>query len=139
MKGSLFLKVALLLASPILLILSLIIFWRGHHLPGGGFIGGLVASCAFVLQEFAETERDGLKLGRLEAKPHFVILIGLAIATASAFIGVLLGADFMKGIWFTLPVIGKIGTPVLFDFGVYLVVIGMVTSVLLPLIQQEKN
>ncbi len=138
MKDSLFLKVSLTLASPILLILSLIIFWRGHHLPGGGFIGGLVASCAFVLKEFAETRRVGLRLGRLEAKPHSVILIGLAIAAANAFIGAPLGADFLKGVWFTVPVIGKIGTPVIFDFGVYLVVIGMVTSVLLPLIQEEK-
>jgi multicomponent Na+:H+ antiporter subunit B len=44
----------------------------------------------------------------------------------------------MQSLWFHLPLIGDIGTPVIFDIGVYFTVIGVVTSILLPLLQEEK-
>lgn len=113
--------------SPLLLMLSLIVLYRGHNLTGGGFIGGLIAAASVLLLAIAEgwdkTE------SRLPLQPMTLMTIGLAIAGVGGFIGIAYGGAFMQGIWlpfFELPLLGKVklGTPLLFDIGVYLVVIG---------------
>ncbi len=113
--------------SPLLLVLSLIVLYRGHNLPGGGFIGGLIAASAILLLAIAEgwgkTER------RLPIQPMTLMAIGLALAAGSGFFGMINGGMFMQGVWlpfFELPLLGKVklGTPLLFDVGVYFVVIG---------------
>jgi len=115
---------------PILLLFSVFLLLRGHYYPGGGFVGGLVASIAFVLYSFAYGTEDAMKL--LSYKPMSLIPIGLGIATMSMFLPVLIGLPVMTGLWWDeyIPVIGMIGTALFFDIGVYLVVIGVVLTIL---------
>jgi multicomponent Na+:H+ antiporter subunit B len=115
---------------PILLLFSVFLLLRGHYYPGGGFVGGLVASIAFVLHSFAYGTNDTMKI--LQYKPLFLIPVGLIIATLSMFLPVLFGLPVMTGLWFDepIPVIGMIGSALFFDLGVYLVVIGVVLTIL---------
>ncbi|PXA04748.1 Na(+)/H(+) antiporter subunit B [Coraliomargarita sinensis] len=112
---------------PSLLVLSLIVLYRGHNLPGGGFIGGLMAATAFILVGISESMDRAKRLLRIE--PFVLMAWGLATAAGSGLPGLFTGSAFMTGQWlpgFSLPLIGKVhlGTPLVFDVGVYLVVIG---------------
>ncbi|MET3114325.1 multicomponent Na+:H+ antiporter subunit B [Pedobacter sp. CG_S7] len=115
---------------PILLLFSVFLLLRGHYYPGGGFVGGLVASIAFVLHSFAYGTDNTLKI--LRYKPLTLIPIGLGISTLSMFLPVFVGFPVMTGLWFDqpIPVIGMIGTALFFDLGIYLVVIGVVLTIL---------
>jgi multicomponent Na+:H+ antiporter subunit B len=115
---------------PLLLLFSVFILLRGHYLPGGGFVGGLVASIAFVLHAFANGLRATQKF--LVYHPGILIPTGLAVSLLSGFIGLIKGGAYMKGAWLAkpVPVIGNVGTPLFFDVGVYLVVIGVTLTIL---------
>ena len=115
---------------PILLLFSVFLLLRGHYYPGGGFVGGLVASIAFVLHSFAYGTDNTMKI--LRYKPLSLIPIGLAVSTLSMFLPVFFGSPVMTGLWLEdpIPVIGMIGTALFFDIGVYLVVIGTVLTIL---------
>jgi multicomponent Na+:H+ antiporter subunit B len=112
---------------PTLLVLSLIVLYRGHNLPGGGFIGGLMAATAFILMGISRSMEQAKRALRID--PVVLMAVGLLVALVSGLPGILAGAPFMTGQWlpgFSLPLIGKVhlGTPLVFDVGVYLVVIG---------------
>ncbi len=112
--------------TPMILAASLYLLYRGHNLPGGGFIGGLTAGGALLLHAFgcgAQASRAVL------ARPQRLMAWGLAVAGLSAAPGLLVAGTVFAGVWlpaFTLPLLGTVhlGTPLLFDIGVYLVVIG---------------
>lgn len=115
------------LLFPCLIVLSLIVLYRGHNLPGGGFIGGLMAAAAFILVGLGSTMQDAKD--KLRIDPVTLLGVGLAVAIVSGLPGMLNGDAFLTGVWlptFTLPLLGKVhlGTPLIFDVGVYLVVIG---------------
>ncbi len=103
---------------------------RGHYYPGGGFVGGLVASIAFVLHSFAFGPQNTMKL--IQYKPLSLIPIGLGISAISMFLPAFFGYPVMTGLWLEekIPVIGMIGTALFFDLGVYFVVIGVVLTIL---------
>lgn len=110
---------------PVLLLFSVFILLRGHYLPGGGFVGGLVAAIAFVLDAFANGLQNTKQV--LKIHPGFFMPVGLLIAFLSA-ISPIVFADLpiMTGLWAhePIPVLGTIGSALFFDTGVYLVVIG---------------
>ncbi|MGB7843449.1 MAG: Na+/H+ antiporter subunit B [Salinimicrobium sp.] len=116
---------------PLLLVFSVFILLRGHYLPGGGFVGGLIASIAFVLHSFANglgNTKDLLKI-----HPGFLMPTGLGIAFLSGLVPMLFKQHpFMTGTWFFhhLPVLGNVGTAMFFDIGVYLVVIGVTLTII---------
>lgn len=122
---------------PLLLLFSLFVLLRGHYLSGGGFVGGLIASIAFVLHSFAYSTRLTLRL--FQVPPRTLIPIGLTISFISGFLPVVLGKSFMTGVWFAdkVAVIGSVGTALFFDIGVYLVVIGVVLTILLTISEDE--
>ncbi len=116
---------------PLLLLFSVFILLRGHYLPGGGFVGGLIAATAFVLHMFAHGISETQKLLRIH--PGFLMPTGLSLAILSGFIPkVISGLPFLTGIWFSepVPVLGLIGTALFFDTGVYLVVVGVSLTIL---------
>ena len=123
---------------PILLLFSIFLLLRGHYYPGGGFVGGLVAAIAFVLHSLAYGTDSTMKIIRY--KPLSLIPTGLIIATLSMFAPVLFGLPVMTGLWIDepIPVIGMIGSALFFDLGVYLVVIGVVLTILFT-ISLETN
>ncbi len=119
-----------------LLLLAFTALYRGHHLPGGGFIGGLLASAPFVLLSLAE----GVETGRrwLRITPVTLMALGLAAAAGASIIGLVGEGIFFGGMWlptFTLPGLGTVhlGTPLLFDVGVFLTVAGFSTGVIFNL------
>lgn len=132
------LKTATNFLLPLLLLFSVFILLRGHYLPGGGFVGGLVASIAIVLHAFA----NGLKSTQrfLQYHPASLIPVGLGISLVSGLVPVFRGQPFMKGTWFKdpLPVIGSVGSPLFFDIGVYIVVIGVTLTILFTISESNQ-
>lgn len=119
---------------PLLLLFSIFIMLRGHYLPGGGFIGGLIASIAFILYRSANGTENMKSLLRIH--PGFLMPVGLAIALLSGLVSIFFkGKEFMTGLWFKdpLPVIGIVGTPLFFDIGVYLVVVGVTLTIIMTI------
>jgi multicomponent Na+:H+ antiporter subunit B len=113
--------------QPILLIYSIFMLFRGHNAPGGGFVGGLIVAAAFALYILAYGSSTLLAV--MKVHPKNFIAPGLLLAVGSACIALFRGQPFMTGQWGTMALgdFGKlkVGTPVFFDIGVYLVVLGV--------------
>lgn len=122
---------------PLLMLLSFFILIRGHNEPGGGFIGGLVVAGAFVLYAMAYDVRTSRKALRVD--PRVIMAAGLLITLISGLIGIIDNRPLLSGLWSTqeLPLLGKVGTPLLFDIGVYLVVMGVALTILFSLMESE--
>ncbi len=133
---SFILATAVQLLLPLLLLFSIFLLLRGHNEPGGGFVGGLVASAGFALFALAAGAGKAGKL--LHVAPRTLIAAGLFTALASGLISLVAGMPFMTGLWSGLrfPVIGKVGTPLLFDTGVYLLVVGVVLLIVFSLMEE---
>ena len=114
---------------PLFFLFSVFLLFRGHNLPGGGFIGGLLAAIALFLHSVVFGVDN--TLARYRLKPRRIIAVGLFVALLSAIISLFMGLTLFTGVWssFELPLIGKLGTPMMFDIGVYLVVIGAVLNI----------
>lgn len=127
---SLILRTAAKYLLPLLLLFSVFILLRGHYLPGGGFVGGLVAAIAFVLHAFANGTESTQKF--LTYHPATLIPVGLFVALMSGIVPMFFGQAFLTGTWFPepFPVIGAVGSPLFFDIGVYLVVIGVSLTII---------
>jgi multicomponent Na+:H+ antiporter subunit B len=134
---SLILSTATRYLLPLLLLFSIFILLRGHHEPGGGFVGGLIAAAAFALYAFAYNVTSARQA--LRVNPRVFIGLGLLLAISSGLISLLDGVPFMTGRWLEqpLPILGKVGTPVMFDVGVYLVVLGVVLLIVFSLAESE--
>jgi multicomponent Na+:H+ antiporter subunit B len=113
---------------PLLLLFSLFMLLRGHNLPGGGFVGGLVAASAFVLYVLTAGVAEAQRV--LRVKAHTLLGAGLACAYGTGVLALLLGEPFLTSLWVDLhiPVLGDLhlGSTLPFDIGVMLVVIGTV-------------
>ncbi|WP_168378260.1 monovalent cation/H+ antiporter subunit A [Acinetobacter cumulans] len=115
---------------PLALVISLYIFLRGHNLPGGGFIAGLITSLALVIQYIAlgqdrAEQLIGAKSGRLY---EVWIGIGLTIAGLTGIAAWLWGRPFLTSahIYVSPPILGEmhLASAALFDTGVYITVVG---------------
>jgi multicomponent Na+:H+ antiporter subunit B len=136
------LKTATNYLLPLLLLFSVYILLRGHYESGGGFVGGLVASIAFVLHSFAYGLTSTKVL--LKYPPLSFIPVGLLLAFVSGIVPMFLGKSYMTGIWSSdpLPVIGLVGSALFFDIGVFVVVIGVTLTILFTIsesIDQDPN
>lgn len=125
--------------SFMILSFSIYLFMAGHNNPGGGFIGGLMTASAFVLKYLAfdlETV-----MGRTRFNFRMMIGVGLLIAVVTGLGGLLFNQPFLKNTfgYFYLPILGKTGlaTAVLFDLGVYLVVVGITMTIILSIGEDE--
>ena len=123
-------KTASVYLLPLLLLFSIFILLRGHYLPGGGFVGGLMASIAFVIHSFANGIDQTKNI--MTIHPGFLMPVGLLLALASGTLPLFFGETFMTGLWLknSIPVIGSVGTALFFDTGVYLVVIGVTLTII---------
>ncbi len=135
---SVILATATRVVFPLLLLFSVFLLFRGHNEPGGGFVGGLVAATAYALLALSGGVASARRV--LPARPEVLIGTGLLAALASGLVGLAAGRPFMTGLWrdVSLPVVGKPGTPVLFDAGVYLTVLGVVLLILFTLQEEDE-
>jgi len=133
---SLILPVATRYLLPLLLLFAVFVRIRGHNEPGGGFIGGLMAAAAFALYAIACGVPQARRALRFD--PHILIGAGLLVAVISGLLPLFAGKPFMTGLWSTqiVPVLGKLGTPLLFDIGVFLTVIGVTLMIIFALAEE---
>ena len=122
--NSLILRTATRVLMPLLLLFALFLLLRGHNEPGGGFVAGLVVAGAFALHSIA----FGVPASRraLVVHPSTLLGAGLLVALLSALPAVFLVEPFLTAQWVTFGF--TFGTPLVFDIGVFLVVIGVVLT-----------
>lgn len=125
----------------ILITFAVIALFRGHNNPGGGFIGGLLAGLAIVYRGFAFNAFQVKE--ELKDRPEKYIAVGLSAIMLSFLPSVLLNKTLMTGIWITIPVPFteglKLGTPFLFDIGVFFGVIGVTLMFIFSLTQKPQQ
>ena len=131
-KNPLILMTLSRLLLPLALLISVFIFLRGHNLPGGGFIAGLITAVALALQYIASgvawvEQRLPLNYQRMAGA-------GVLIATLTGLGSWVFGRPFLTSAFghFELPLVGEfeLATAMLFDLGVYLTVVGSTQLVL---------
>ena len=132
--NSVILRTATQLLITVLLLLSVFLLLRGHDLPGGGFIGGLVAASAVALYAIANGLPAATRL--LRVRPQALIGIGLALGVGAGFLALLTNEAYLTGQWW-ITSFGeqevKLSSPLVFDVGVYLVVVGVVLTMVFAL------
>ncbi len=132
--SSLILRAAARVLMPLLLLFAVFVLLRGHNEPGGGFVAGLLVAIAYALRALAEGPRAAREA--LLVTPWQLLGSGLLVALLAAFVPVVMGRPFLTAIWATLgPPEWEllVGTPLLFDVGVCMVVIGVVLTITLSL------
>lgn len=126
--------------TALMILFSVFVLLRGHNEPGGGFIGGLIAASAFAIYGIAY----GVAAVRraIIFHPMSIAGAGLLLATVSGLISAFAGVPFMTGLWIYPSLFGvevPLATVISFDIGVYLVVVGAITSIALALEEREED
>ena len=126
--------------SALMVLFSIFVLLRGHNEPGGGFIGGLIAASAFAI--------FGLACGVASVRraiyfhPMAVAGFGLFMAALAGVLSIFKGQTFMTSQWLIFDFFGveiALSTPMVFDIGVYLVVVGAIGSIALALEERESD
>ena len=113
-------------------VFSLFMLLRGHHLPGGGFIGGLLGAISFIVYALAVGSAEAR--AALRVSPEGIAMVGLGIALAAGMVSVLFGDPLFTGQWYWVggdsyeTAAFSINSVLVFDIGVYLVVLGGILS-----------
>lgn len=127
---SIILRTAANYLLPLLLLFSIFILLRGHYLPGGGFVGGLIAATAFVLHSLG----NGLKETKhiIKFHPGFLMPLGLGLALGSGVLPLFFDESILTALWIEepFPILGMVGTTLFFDAGVYIVVVGVTLTII---------
>lgn len=120
----------------LMLVVSVYILLRGHDEPGGGFVGGLVCALAVTLVVLAE----GVAVARRRVRLHPVELIGLGLSCAlvSGLPGAFAEGSFLAHQWVVFESGFKLGTTMLYDLGVYLVVLGGMLALVFRLYEEAS-
>lgn len=133
---SLILRVASNLLLALTLLFSVWALFRGHNAPGGGFIGGLLAASGFALYLLAYGVAALKKL--IQFHLAFLMGLGLLAAFLSGLLGIVTGKYFLSGVWLKKQFLGvKLGSPILFDIGVYLMILASVLMIMVALEETE--
>lgn len=120
----------------LMLLFSLFLLWRGHNEPGGGFIGGLVAAAGLVVFGLSDGPQSMRQI--LRTDPRNIALFGLLLAVVAGLMPLLGGLDYLTGLWIFIGATTDdkglaLGTPLLFDIGVYLAVVGGVVGMVIAI------
>ncbi|MBB4228117.1 Na+/H+ antiporter subunit B [Rhizobium mongolense] len=122
----------------LMLLFSVFILLRGHNEPGGGFIGGLIAASALAIYGIAA----GVPAVRraILFHPLSIAGAGLMMSALAGLISIAAAVPFMTGLWVHPSIFGlevSLSTVMLFDIGVYFVVVGAITAIALALEERE--
>jgi multicomponent K+:H+ antiporter subunit A len=140
-RHPLFLEMLMRPLLPLALMVSVYLFLRGHNLPGGGFVAGLVTGVALILQYIA----SGIAFAatRLPQRLSLWLAVGLTCAAGVGAASWGFGAPFLTSAhgYITLPLIGnlELASAMVFDLGVYVVVVTVVLMVLAELGKLSVN
>ncbi|HDB6448188.1 TPA: Na+/H+ antiporter Mnh2 subunit B [Staphylococcus aureus] len=119
----------------ILLTFGFYVFFAGHNNPGGGFIGGLIFSSAFILMFLAFNVEEVLE--SLPIDFRILMIIGALVSSITAIIPMFFGKSFLSQYETTwlLPILGQIhvSTITLFELGILFSVVGVIVTVMLSL------
>lgn len=124
---------------PIISLIAVFFFMRGHNLPGGGFTAGVIVATGVIIQYMV----SGIHWveNRSRIRPQNWVAIGLVIAALTGCLPFLYGLPFLSALaWHIhLPMIGDLhfSSVMLFDFGVFMLVVGAVTYMLVALAHQS--
>ena len=123
-------------------VLAVYLMLRGHNLPGGGFIAGLASAISLILLSLATGAEEFHRMLRFD--PVRLAARGLALAAFSCALPALFGQPFLEHFHWHLhgvPLLGDVhvGTPLLFDFGVFLVVIGVSCKIIFALSRSTQG
>jgi multicomponent Na+:H+ antiporter subunit B len=135
--NSIILRTATRFLMTLLILFSIFLLLRGHNEPGGGFVGGLVAAAAYILHALAfdvSATRAALRVA-----PRTLIGLGLLLAVGSGLLPLLLGRPFLTALWWDVPLgagVLELGTPLIFDTGVYVAVLGVALTTMLTLAEE---
>jgi multicomponent Na+:H+ antiporter subunit B len=138
MTDSLILRTATRLLLSLMLLFSFFILLRGHNEPGGGFIGGLIAASAFALHSIAFGPEALRRL--LTFDPRSIAGVGMLCALVAGLLAAVSGDVFLTAQWLHWgdgETAFHVGSPLLFDIGVFLVVIGAVLTIVLALEEED--
>lgn len=126
---TLILSTVIKILIPIFLGFAIYMFFRGHNQPGGGFIAGLIASIPFMIYSMAYGVDKVQEIFHI--KPMFMATIGLLLAAVSGVFSMFIGEPMMTSLWLPekVSILGKVGTPILFDLGVFFLVAGVVLKI----------
>ena len=131
--------VYLRLLLPMILVCALYFFMRGHNLPGGGFVAGLVFSVGIIIQYMLAGTL--WVESRLHLHPHRWLALGLILAVVTGLGALVLGYPFLTShtAHFSLPILGELHMPsaFFFDLGVFSVVVGATMLILTSLAHQS--
>lgn len=124
----------------VMLIFSIYLLLRGHNNPGGGFIAGIIASTGFIF--YAIIFGTELLQKVIKLKPQTIIGIGLSFVLIAAILPTFFSTEMLTGLWIKakIPVLGTLhaGTPLIFDTGVYLVVVGVILTIIISIMEVLK-
>jgi multicomponent K+:H+ antiporter subunit A len=126
------------LLLPVAGVISIFFLFRGHNAPGGGFVGGLVMATAFIVQ-YMMSGTLWIE-ARMRVHPQYLIAAGLLCAGGAGMASWFVARSFLSNVTLhhSLPLLGELhlSTTLLFDLGVYLLVVGATTLMLIALAHQ---
>jgi multicomponent Na+:H+ antiporter subunit B len=127
--------------TSLMVIFSIFVLLRGHNEPGGGFIGGLIAASAVSIYGIAWGVASVRRA--LYFHPISIAGAGLMIALLSGVASLPFGFPFLTGLWGYLDlgddVELAISSPLFFDIGVWLVVVGAISAIAMALAERERD
>lgn len=138
--NTLILRTVTPVVTSLMVLFSIFVLMRGHNEPGGGFIGGLIAVSALAIYGIAY----GVTAVRraIMFHPLSIAGAGLLLSMLSGLVSMAAGVPFMTGLWVYPSLFGvemPLSTVMSFDIGVYLVVVGAITSIALALEERESD
>ncbi|MBX3708556.1 MAG: Na+/H+ antiporter subunit B [Gammaproteobacteria bacterium] len=129
---SLIFKTASNVVLPITLLFSIWVLFSGHNLPGGGFIGGLIGASGFALYLIAYGAKALRNIVKIDL--NLLLALGLLCILSSGLLSLLQKKIFLTAMWINMKFIDAyVGTPILFDMGIYLVVLSSILIIMLAL------
>ena len=121
--------------------LALTLFLSGHNAPGGGFIAGIATGISLVMLQLTMPSKALRSM--MHFNPLSLAATGLILAYGTAMAPVFFGQAFLTHtmVHWHLPVLGDlhVGTPLLFDTGVYLVVVGVTAKILFAFTHSQES
>ena len=140
--SSLILRTANHFIVPVTLLFAAYMAMKGHNLPGGGFIGGLIAAVALVLYRMSHGREAMSRI--MPVHPRLIVAVGLVIAVLTAIVPMFFDQPLLTSTVFDIPLpyTGEplhVPTAFFFDVGVLLVVIGVSVGMIVRLGEEVED